>query len=393
MTQAPFGKNPDSLPSLGHGESSGYGDLPGGGGGGGGNKSGGNRGPFLMNFSPHVGGPAFWLVLHYGQWQNIYYRRDEDPVVRSDPYKRTFRHYHSTVRKFTTCSGGPDYHNASVASELCSGCAIYYANRKWIEDPKNPHGGHFENGGPVNRSEEFTFSISVLETFYGVPGLRLNPKTNTPYDEWVLRGDSRLPDHRTPQGKELLAKMRTKQGMPFLLGLNRSKFSVFLGGGMMPKGASIDERLRRYCVKCKGEDTILDMNGTDICGACDSRNSRAHLFNTAVQLEAVVSGNPQKPGQRAPFTYNLKSWLPLEEMMQQHAGGRPLFEPSLFESADLEVKCAPTPPSAQAAIYGMPPARTSQGSTRMVAPPQDLPPQDDGDEGNDDDLPSLAAAA
>jgi len=358
-----FGKNPNDYPSLGGGSSSGLADLPGAGRGGG--KA---RTPFLRNFQPQMGVP-FWAVFHYGEWENIFIDREKNETRVIRPFLRIFRHYHAGKRTFLNCSGGPDYHNPELASQLCSGCEDYFRNREWIDDPVTGR-GHYENKGPVGRSEDFGLSMSVLETFFEVAGKNVNPATNIPYGEWVLRGDPRLPDFRTPQGKEALQKLKQKHGMAFLFSLSRARLAMFFGGAGVDSGASIDEKLRRYCVVCKAEDTVMPTPDGDVCAACESKASRAHLFNTAVRLEAIVAGAPAKPGQRPPYAYTLKDWRPLAEMKDERLPNKELrFDPALFETADLLEKMAPATAQQQAKVFGKPPAMASHGSTQVVMPP------------------------
>jgi len=376
----PFGRDQQSLPTLGSGAASPFAAPPKGGG------AGKSRGGFVRNFIPPAVGVPFWVVFHYTEVINRYISSDGNVSDQTAPFKRIMQHWHAGKKTFTICSAGPDYYNPDTAPHLCSGCKVYYANRKYVVDPKNPSRGSWENTGPVGRSEAFALSMAVLEPHYAVASKSVNASTGIPYDDWVLPGDSRLPDHRTPSGRAALAKLKTRQGNRYVYNVNRSMHSVLFGGAT--PGAGIDEQLRRNCTSCNATDMFDVVNGEDTCTSCQQHGTRAHLFNSAIQLEAAIAGAPKTAGGRPPITFILKKWAPLYEF-QKATGpdGALLWPAELFEAISLEDVVAPTPAARQAAVYGEPPAQTSQGRTGLVDVPASDLSRAEEQGGGDDDTP------
>lgn len=312
---------------------------------------GGARGGGFFRYFDFPVNQVVSVIFHPKPFRNEVVGPDGLVVVHEAPFKRFMQHWHNTKRKFTICSGGPDYWDDKRASAACSGCAEFFGNRKKV-------GGKWENTGPVGRTENFAFSIAVLGTFYMVPTDRVNPRTNLPYDEPALYGDPRL-----PKSKAELAKLKTVDGMRFIYKTSRSGFGVLFGADTLPAGSGIDEQLRKNCMACDGQGSFDEESG--ICGNCGADDSNRMTLHSprVLQLRNVVTGSPRQAGQRPPTAIILVGTQPIPDGIN----------PELLEAIPLDACVAPTPAEKQMEVYGYAPKVTPQGVTGV----EDVAPEDD----------------
>lgn len=335
-----FGKQPppENLPRYGAHNS--IRDVFGGGNRSGKSDGGPRNGPFFRYYDFPLNKEVN-VIFHGALHENVIVEPDGTPMRREAPFVRFMQHWHNTKRRFTTCSGGPDYWNQEKASSLCAGCQEFFNGRKKVN-------GRWENTGPVGRSEAFAFSITVLETFYMVATNRVNPRTNLPYEEPAQIGDPRL-----PKSKAELDKMQSVHGMRFIYKTSRTGFGNLYGADNLPPLSGIDEQLRRYCGACGAQDTFDPEAG--ICSNCGAgENERIHLHSPKVlKIKSVVAGQPKQPGQRPPSALILVGYrdIPAD------------INPELLEAIPLVSCTAPTPPEKQAEVYGYAPKVTAQGHT------------------------------
>jgi hypothetical protein len=337
-----FGKN---VPPAGNRDFNPNRDLFGPGGKGGG-KSGPKR-PFYRYFNPPPN-VELEMIFHDAAIPQKVINSDgnEETVVLE--FLRGMQHWHNNAKKMAICSAGPYYYQTEKAIQLCSGCEAFYAGMA-----KGPD-GKIRPQGPVNRSEVFWLSTTILSTFFLVPTDRMNPTTGLPYTQPLVKGH---PDLKSRYSREELAKLERVENQKMIFSLNKTSFGLFYGDVRNP-GGSIDEQLRRNCLSCgKSGDSLFTTGdeGEEVCTECGAPNSRAHLHNSVVKLKQVPSGiSPmtQKP---------VFAWV--------FVGCRPIpadLSPELLTPIPLLEACAPATPEQQQAIFGKPPKLTAQGATGVV---------------------------
>ena len=143
-------------------------------------RKGGGAPRWINRFQPSTVEPdTIRFIAGEYPYETVRVDENEAPVVETFvlPYMRFAEHFDGRTKGSTICSAGP-FVMYKDKRDPCLGCDLFWA-------------GGGKKDGRVSRREMYSFPVFNYGTFHeieqvdGQGQLRLNPKTNKPYTEWV----------------------------------------------------------------------------------------------------------------------------------------------------------------------------------------------------------------